>query len=158
MAEINESFNMKNLVEHNNSGRRNNPDINRMQVKTHRPLRGTYGRNRLGGPTHNFRRFLNRERRFLRNLPFFYPRYVDQPVYVNPRIVPTTYVSPTYVSPSYISPHFTWYNPRTWWYDGEIADHDDDDEGFENEKIINLSMLVVLLFLVMMLYIMKNKN
>lgn len=137
MDTLEDSFNIQNLTEHANGGRRNNPRINSSGRRTHRPLYGTWGRNRLGGPTDNYRRMRRRERRFLRNLPFFYPRYVNQPVYVNPRVA----------QPTYVAPHYVWYYPWTWWY-----------EGFENERNINLSMLAVLIFLVMMLYLMKNKK
>lgn len=137
MSNLAEFFNMEHLTEHANGGRRNNPRINSSGRRTHRPLQGTSGRNRLGGPTDNYRRTMRRERRFLRNLPFFYPRYVNQPVYVNPRVA----------QPTYVAPHYTWYYPWTWWY-----------EGFENERNVNLSMLAVLLFLVMMIYLMNNKK
>ena len=125
------------FTKHVNGRRRNNSRINNSGRQTHRPLLGNRGRNRLGGPTDNYRRMMRRDRGFIRNIPFFYPRYVNKPVYVNRRVA----------QPTYVAPHYIWYDPWTWWY-----------EGFENERDVNLSMLAVLLFLVMMIYLMNNKK
>jgi len=126
------------IIEHARGNRKKNHKEH-TQPKQPRPLHGSYGKYRLGGTTDNYRhehRRRRRQSRFIRNLPSYYPRYVNQPVYVNPRVA----------YPTYVPPHYTWYNPYTWWY-----------EGFENERDVNCSMLAVLIFLVVMLYLMKKK-